>query len=251
MAVLTALFLPLLTPSLTVAEKAPGAHPRLKVGLASFEENEKERYKLKVVQPYSFDLKTIQKSMASLGFQGRAISWSGRRRVFRNSVIKSLGPMILKKFAQANSSQRIIFKVLSPLKKTLILGDTFLTPQGLHWRFTVINRSKRKIDDFSVMGDTWKLAPRKGQSYKKRKRKELNDLVQDMTNWVVFDKIRPAASRIIKTPTSPASVKGGHLPASPGLKIKERLRVLKELREEELINEEEYQSKRREILKDF
>lgn len=239
-------FLCLGVPQLQAGKKSSGL--RFKVGIASFAEGEKEKYKLNVLQPYSFSIKTIQQSMASLVYQERLLSWSGKKRVFGGKAIKILGPMILKKFAEADSTQRVAFKTLSPSGRIATRGDTFLTSQGLHWRFTVINRSRRKIDDFSVMGDSWRLVAQKGQAYKKKTREELNNLTQEISNWVVFPKIRPVKARLIKKPVRPAA--GVSENAISG-RVKKRLRILENLKKEKMISDMEYRNKREEILKDF
>jgi len=108
-----------------------------------------------------------------------------------------------------------------------------------------MNRVKRKIGDFSVMGDSWRLVLRKGQVYKKKMRQDLNNLVQDMSNW---PKIRPVKSRLIKkTVASPPVARDEGVSA----RIRKRLRILENLKKENLISEEEYKSKRRKILKEF
>lgn len=230
------------------AEKAPTGKFQFHAGIAPFKDGEKEKYRLQITQPYAFSLKTIQQSMAALGYQERTVSWSKKKRVFNNEAIKILGPMILKRFAQADSNQRIVFKVLSPSGRVITLGDTFLTPLGLHWRFTVMSRVRRKIDDFSVMGDSWKLVLRKGLVYKKKMRKDLNNLVQDISNWMVFPKIRPVKARLVKKSTPPSA----DAPANEiSSRIKKRLRILEDLQKESLISEAEYNKKRREILKGF
>ncbi|MFQ5483340.1 MAG: hypothetical protein ACE5ER_11350, partial [Nitrospinaceae bacterium] len=95
------------------------------------------------------------------------------------------------------------------------------------------------------MGDTWRLVPQKGQAYEQQERYQ--GLVQDITNWVIIKTIRPVRSRVLKVPPKPK--KRDMLaprPASPG--IKERLKLLEELRRDQLITGEEYRQKRREIL---
>jgi len=230
------------------AENASTDKLQFHVGVAPFKSGEREKYRLQITQPYAFSLKAIQWSMSALGYQERAVSWSKKKRVFDNETVKILGPMILKKFAEADANQRVVFKVLSSSGGLITRGDTFLTPLGLHWRFAVMNRVKRKIDDFSVMGDSWKLVLRKGLTYKKKMRRDLNNLVQDISNWVVFPKIRPVKARLVKKPVPPSV----EAPANEiSGRIKKRLRVLEDLRKENLISDAEYKKKRREILQDF
>lgn len=114
-----------------------------------------------------------------------------------------------------------------------------------------MNGSKRKIDDFSVMGESWKLVPLKGQWYKTKK--PYKNLVQDITNWIVFRNIRPVSSRVIKIlPQREKTPKERtFLPEATAVEIKKRLQVLEELKRDNMISEKEYQQKRKEILEGF
>ncbi len=159
-------------------------------------------------------------------------------------MIKKLTPILVKQFSKADHNQRIIFAIKSPRGKTFIKGDTFLSPEGLNWRFTVINSKKRGIDDFSVMGESWKMVPKIKQAYRKKKRS--NNIVQDITNWIIATNIRPEPSNIIVIPQPGSSAKN-----TPVLGIKKKLRILEDLKNEGLINEQEYRTKRKEILDSF
>lgn len=238
--------------SVAGAEKNSGNTFKVAAEISLFRDGEKEKYKLlEITHPYSFDLKTIQTSMASLGYQERTLAWSKTKRVFGESAVKSLAPIILKKFAEAGPNERVVFRIATP--KTHTEGDTFLTPQGLHWRFTVINRAKRRIDDFSVMGEDWRLVERNGQTYRQKVREELNNLVQDMTNWIVLPEIRPDSAKIVKTPVLPVpqALEKTQSSVVDGPDIKKKLQILEELRKEKLISEEEYKNKRAKVLLGF
>jgi hypothetical protein len=239
------------------AEKVSGGNFAFTVEIAPFREGEKEKYNLSpIVHPYAFDSKTIQSSMAALGYQERTLAWSEAKRVFGNSVIRNLAPMIAETFARVGSDQRVVFKISAKSGTTLTEGDVFLTFQGLHWRFTAINKSKRKIDDFSIMGETWRLVERDGQKYREKIRADLNNLSQNITNWVVLPKVRPEASRILRTsppPHSPAPAAGDGktMRETDGSDIRKKFRILEELKKENLIDEEEYKRKREELLRSF
>lgn len=212
------------------------------VSIAPLKDQEKKKYGLKMIQPYAFNLKTIQKVMQSLAYQERNVSWSSKKRVFSSEDIHTLAPKIKKQFTLASKNHRVIFQIKNPNGRTLLKGDTFLTKLGMHWRITMIKRSTRKIGDFSVMGDSWRLVPLTGQVYKTHERHK--NLIQDITNWVLFNKFHPNPKRVLKEPALPQHQDAPRSPA----KVKERLKVLDELKREELINEKEYEEKRREIL---
>lgn len=220
------------------------------IEIVKFYKNEKDDYDLKIIQPYLFDPGAIQKSLGSLYYQKRVLTWSNKIRIFNPSVVEHFTPWIVKQFSIANSEQKIEFKIRDANGKIFIKGDTFLTEEGLHWRFTVLNRKKRKIDDFSIMGDKWRMLPQENQTYKKKNK--YKNLVQDITNWIVAGNIRPLPSGIIKKTFQKEEFSKGEIVSAPNTSdIKKRLRILDDLKKEALINEEEYQMKRKIILESF
>lgn len=207
---------------------------------------ERDRFQLEVVQPYSFDLKTIQKSMATLFYQTRITqTWRKAKKVFPSSSIKIMAPLFVKEFALANDKHRLIFKIKEKSGKTVLRGDTFLTKEGLNWRFYNIRRWKRKIGDYSVFGDFMQLKPLGGQVYKEKKR--YKNLKEYYTNWIIFKGIRPVSSKIITL--QPAKKKSAPPPTSS--EIQRRLKILKDLKKKGMISDREYKKKRREIMKSF
>ena len=238
-------------PGLVFGAKTPSSDSHYSVEIIPFSPEEKEKYQLKIIQPYSFDLTTIQKAMASLAYQEKIISWSRRKRVFSDSVIRPLSSLIVEKFSEADENHRLVFTIKKPSGRIVLQGDTFLTPKGMHWRFTVLNSTKRKIDDFSIMGDSWRLVPLKGQMYKTKQ--PYNNLVQDITGWIVFVKFRPEASRVVKVPPpiKKEDPENKGTPSEVALEITKRLEILEILKKEGLINKAEYRMKRLEILKSF
>ena len=173
--------------------------------------------------------------MQSLAYQEREVSWSSKKRVFSSSDVEVLAPRIKQQFALASKNHRVTYQIKNRQGRTLLKGDTFLTNRGMNWRITTLKRSKRKIGDFSIMGDSWRLVPLTGQKYKNHKRQK--NLIQDMTNWVLFTSFHPNPKHVLKEPQH-----------KDGANVKERLKILEELKQEELISEEEYGKKRREIL---
>ncbi len=234
-------------PQKFLAGQLPTDNIQISVSLQPFIDHEKENYRLQVIQPYRFDKTTLFKAMSSLAYQKRGVSWSNKRRVFNTVVTQRLTPMILQNFTLADPDQRITFRVKNAAGKTTLMGDTFLTTEGLHWRMTAIQRIRRTVDDFSVSGDPWRLVPLTHQSYKTKEK--IKNLVQEITNWIVFNQIKPDLERIIHP--SPPSEEKQAAPATPTLGIKKRLKILEELKRDELIDEKEYKVKRQKILDDL
>ncbi len=217
------------------------------VTIAPLLDQEKKKYSLQVIQPYAFTLKAIQRFMQSLAYQKRAVSWSSKKRVFPSRDIQILAPEIKKHFAQASKNHRVTYQIKNANGKIRLEGDAFLTSQGMNWRITTINSATRKTDDFSIMGASWRLAPLTGQKHKTHER--LKNLAQDISHWVIFTRFHPNPKRVLKEPAAKIPPSGQH--QAPTSNIKERLKVLNELQREGLINKDEYEKKRREILNNF
>ncbi|GJL78120.1 MAG: hypothetical protein NPINA01_11090 [Nitrospinaceae bacterium] len=235
-------------PKAILAAQLPTDAFKISVSVQSFEYGEIQNYNLKMIQPYRFDIVALNKIMSSLAYQKRGVSWSNKRRVFNTALTRRLAPMIRKNFLLADRNQRIVFRVKNASGKTILAGDTFLTFEGLHWRLTAIQKKRRTVDDFSVSGFPWRLVPLTHQSYKTKEK--IKGLTQDLTNWVVFNKIKPDSKGIIQLPLL-SEEKQPVRPGPQSLDIKNRLNILEDLKQDGLINDEEYHIKRQKILDDL
>ncbi len=112
---------------------------------------------------------------------------------------------------------------------------------------TAIQKIRRTVDDFSVSGDPWRLVPLTHQSFKTKEK--IKGLAQDITNWIVFNQIRPDPERMIQLAPIPEEKK--FAPALHSINIKNRLKILEDLKREGLIDEEEFKIKRQKILDDL
>jgi len=230
---LSALFLFL--PNLVYGKKSPGNALTFLVELAPLKRNEKEEFGLRVVHPYSTDLRSLQQSMYSLAYQTRNFTWSRKKHVFSPALIRKLSPLIKNEFAQAEATEKINFKIRDISGRTLIEGDTFLTQDGLNWRITSLAGNKRRVDEFNLFGGSWKLASLKGQNYKKKNFLFL--FKKNITNWIVFHQKKTTAKLKLKS-----------LPAGLKPQVQKKLKFLKELKKEGLIDDKDYKTKKAEIL---
>ena len=210
-----------------------------KIVISDIAPTEQRKYQIRLLHPYSFDLKVIQQSMSLLAYQYKKISWSEKKRVFGPQMVRELGPQIQKKFSMVSDQQVVGFAVANHDGKIKLEGDVFLTPEGLHWRVTNLNNSGRGFMENSIMGESWRLVPLEGQIYKSTE--PFKGLIQNVTNWIVVGGVKPEKSRILPEPareTTQEKEQG----------IKARLKVLEELKKEGLIDTDEYKRKRQEIL---
>lgn len=213
------------------------------VKIAPFKAGVPAEYGIEAVHPYLFEVRPLQQAMASLAYQRQDFAWSEKKHVFHREAIEQLAPRLAAAFAQAGPGDRVLFKITDAAGNLVRQGDLFLTPEGLNWRIISIRGSKRQVGDFSIMGDSWRLVPVKGQIYKTREKHK--NLVRNITNWIIFPRIRPEAAKRLARPvdSKPVLFSAGD--------VKKRLRILEELKQEGLVNEEEYRTKRQEIMGRF
>ncbi|MFT4577241.1 MAG: hypothetical protein ACI8PD_000443 [Nitrospinales bacterium] len=234
-------------------QKAPGNLKKYKVEILPLKKETQKKYKLKLIHPYSFRLKTIQKCLASLTFKEKNTLNAHKGRVFNNDLVKRLAPLIQDRFSRANSNQRISFKISNASGKAYLQGDTFFTSQGLHWRLTALRGVRWGIEDFSVSGEPWGLILQKGQTFKQRFWQGSTQVAQNITSWIIFETVLPVASRKLQEPVQkPSNLKNKISLKKPTFTdVKERLRLLEQLRKENVITEKEYINKRKGILDQF
>lgn len=219
------------------------------VYVESFGRKVKESYGLKVIHPYAFSLRTIQQSMASLIYKEKSILGSEKRRLFKNEFIKKIAPEIETKFREADSDQKVSFEIFSRSGKKYIKGDTFLTPQGLNWRFSILRWEKRSLDTSDSIGDPWALIPQEDQAYMKWYWKKSKRVSQDITNWIILKKVLPVSSKTLPAlkPADSRQQKKSN-PKDSATEVKDRLIGIEKLWKEKIITDEEYKAKRKEIL---
>ena len=222
---------------------------KYKVEIRPLDKQVRKKYQLKLTHPYSFQLRTIQKSLVALRFKKKDIFNVQKGRIFNNDLVRRLAPLIRDKFSQANSNQLVSFEISNASGKPYIRGDTFLTSEGFHWRFTALRSVQWGIEDFSVSGEPWVLVLKKNHSYKQRYWKG-TQVAQDIMNWVVFEIVLPVSSRRLPEPVPHRSVQQKKRPSKKHTvsEVEERLHLLEQLRKKNVITEEEYEDKRREIL---
>ena len=222
------------------------------VELEPFRKHEKKQYGLNVAHPYSFSLKTIQEGMRSLFYKQKSLLSSKEGEIFKKGIIKTVAPVITEKFKRANKNQKITFEIYSRSGKKFIQGETFLTSQGLNWRFEIIRWEKRDIDSFEMTGEPWVLLPQKHQTYKKWRWKKSKRVSRDITNWLIAEDIIPIAANILpeRQPADMTPSKKTEPPQEQRT-TKDRLLKLERLWKEKMITDEEYRAKRKDILSDL
>ncbi len=136
-------------------------------------------------------------------------------------------------------------------------GEIFSVGDRLHFKFEKIKGSEFASSSFSGWGgSTWRMAPVKGQGYYTVKKIIGSNTYE---NWIVADQTLPQKARRLlrkrsrpKTPPAAMDSIPGPPPASDrngkNQDLEKKLQFLKELKEKQLIDEREFERKRKELL---
>lgn len=189
------------------------------------------------------------------------------RRVYTHKDVRRITRLIAKALQRAKENTLVSYEVETSDGKTV--GEVFLSDNKINWRFKKIRGMTYLNNDSPSFrgggGALWRLSPKKGQHLYVSKR-FLGDKIWD--NWIVADldlpqqKIKGSSGkkRIAKRGNSPDkdspgsrtnsrggdAAQAGSVDADPGLE--EKLKFLKSLRQKKLIDDKEFQRKRRDLL---
>jgi len=151
----------------------------------------------------------------------------------------------------------LVFELETPRGTTR--GEIFATRNKINFRFNSIKGTQFSSNSFARSATSvWRLVPVKGQANKVTKRL-LGSSTQG--NWIVADMTLPQKSRRLlkgqkkqnhQPPPSPAPQP---VPSTPtgnnNQELEKKLQFLKDLRDKDLIDDTEYEKKRRELLDSF
>ena len=201
--------------------------------------------------------------MAALTFENYSLL-SKPGSVFTKDDINKTKRLLTKALAKAHSQNIIGFEVESEEGTTK--GELFASKGNLHWRFFEIRGIKYSLtrNQMARYGTAWRLVPKKGQKFH-RSEKLLG--AKQWTNWVEA-KINLTAPSNLKTSTKkkkrlnsgatqprPATSKPSRpkptTPQKSTTDLEEKLKFLKHLHENKLIDKREYEQKRKDLLDQY
>jgi hypothetical protein len=214
----------------------------------------------------------IKRSKTLLGLLIPMLGAKDREQAFSADEIQFLSQSFSVALAKATPDQRVTFLLFRPRGaqiREVTSGAVFVREDLLNLVLAneryVVDREKMSGADeddplYVYEPDAFKILPGKHQELVKEDRK-IRDLEGDLPKtWVAIDYqkilsaqpvVEPQAAPETPEPslqTSPQVPSGEPVPVSP---FEDKLRVLKRLREQGLITEEEYQAKKQELLKSF
>jgi hypothetical protein len=217
---------------------------------------------LTLQHPLSISEKQIVIHMVALSYKNYS-STSKAAPVFTKEDIKKTKRLLTKALNKANPHRIIGFEIASEEGTTQ--GQLFASRGALHWRFFQIqgvwfSKTRSLYEQYG----TWQMVPRNGQRLHKSK-KSRNTL--QWANWIEAEINLPAPANLktsrpkIKRPnpgtaqTAPpptqASPPKATVPEKSPADLEEKLKFLKYLHENQLIDKREYELKREDLLNQY
>ena len=181
--------------------------------------------------------------------------------VFTKEDIKKSMRLLTKALTKAHSQNIIGFEVES--EEGLTKGELFASEGKLHWRFFQIQGIQHSLtrNQMTRYGTAWRIVPKKGQKF------HVTDKLlgaKQWTNWVeakidlpapenlrIGSKNKKRSSPSTAQSPPPASQPRTTAPQKSTTDLEEKLKFLKHLHENQLIDQREYEQKRKDLLDQY
>ena len=201
--------------------------------------------KFKLNHPLKISQKEIINHLVSLKYKGTSMG-SKEKRVFSPTEIKKLAPILVKAFAGVPSRKIIHVDLKSKTGTTVV--DIFSFKNYLNWRFDSIQGEtffqKNNTRAWNIF--SWKLMPQKGQLYFKSgadRGRRLNK------NWIVAKLQLPVSDKKDEKKRRPSDLlKKSNSSNKLNQELDRKLKYLKHLYEEGLIEDEEYKVQQKKLF---
>ena len=214
--------------------------------------------KMQLNHPLKISETAIRNYLRSLVFE--ELSLFGKKKpVFLSHDIDRIGRLLTKAIHRVPNHKIIHYELETPRGKTS--GDIFASKKYIHWRFDSIKGMGFTGRAKTGWGNVnWRMVPQSGQKYQ-AVQKLLGTQAQE--NWI-FAELQPSSKRqknarqknLQSGPSKSRTVVPSREPANnrhspskgPNLVLEKKLEFLKDLHEKNLIDEKEYNQKRKELL---
>ena len=199
--------------------------------------------KFKLNHPIKISKREVVNHLVSLRYKVSSLG-NKERGVFFSNEIKELAPILFKAFAGVDSKEIIHIELKS--KTGMTIGDAFSFRNYLSWRFESIHGEtffqKNNARGWSIF--SWKLLPQKGQLYyKSSENKRIHK------NWLVTKLHLPISKTKDRAISELSDIfEGGDSNKKMNQELERKLRDLKHLYEQGLIEEEEYKIQQKNLF---
>ena len=201
---------------------------------------------LTLEHPVALKGKEVLHHLVSLRFEGNALL-SKRKSVFKKDDINKIRRLLTRALHSVKPSHVVGFELEGSNGTTS--GIVFAGNGRLHWRFDKIQGAEHSLSGSQVTryGTAWRLIPRKGQKLFSTKTLLGS---KKWTNWIVAKLKLPGQPPKIKKAAGENRPQGAAQKSSSGAthELEEKLDFLKHLHEKKLIDDREYQQKRKDLL---
>ncbi len=222
--------------------------PGLTVSFLRLYELSEDLEDFQIDHPVTISTDQVQNHLLSLYYQDISVLDQKAYPVFTNEDVKKLTAGLKAALGKVEDGNYIYFGFQA--KRGVTEGEVFSSVGKIHWRFLRINDVDYSNHFLGTTAPTWRLVRRMvGQEIYKEK----TGLVKvTKENWIVVDlnlsKLkRRSATRSLKS-APPSKRQKQSTPPSDQQRIRKKLKNLKDLYENGLIDEQDYQRKKNEIL---
>ncbi|MDH5458099.1 MAG: SHOCT domain-containing protein [Nitrospinota bacterium] len=219
--------------------------------------------KLILQHPLSISEQQIVFHMVALSYEPFSL-FGKASSVFTKEDIQKTKRLLTKALNKAHSQNIITFEVESAKGSTK--GELFASNGNLHWRFFMIQGVSYSLtrNQMSRYGTAWQMTPKEGQKY------HITDKLlgsKQWTNWIEAKIDLPAPenlkmARPKKNPPRSSAVQSIPPPSQPSppkptpsgkniADLEKKLQFLKQLHEKQLIDQQEYEKKRKDLLDQY
>jgi hypothetical protein len=209
--------------------------------------------KLKMQHPIKISNKQVVNHLLSMSYKELTF-FSKKKYIFSSNDVLEIAPLITKALNRMKASKVLYYEVESQKGKTT--GTIFQNKGKINWIFESI-KGMSFLNSNSNRGSTWVLIPNNGQKYSQEHSILGNNQQQ---NWIVSkldlakNSRRVLKSRLQRKSTKQRSNSRHEREKQKGVnsnqvELKKRLKFLKELHDKQLINDNEYDQKKKKLLK--
>ena len=199
--------------------------------------------KFKLNHPIKISKRELVNHLVSLRYKGSSIG-NKERGVFFPDEIKKLVPILVKAFAGVDSRKVVHIELKG--KNGVTVGDAFSFRNYLSWRFESIHGEtffqKNNARGWNIF--TWELMPQKGQLYyKSSENKRIHK------NWLVTKLHLPISKTKDRSISELSDIlESGDSGKEMNQKLERKLRHLKHIYDQGLIEEEEYKVQKKNLF---
>ena len=209
--------------------------------------------KLRMQHPIKISNKQVINHLLSMSYKELTF-FSKKKYIFSSKDVLEIAPLIKKALNRMKASKILYYEVESPKGKTT--GTVFQNKGKINWIFESI-KGMRFLNSNSNRGSTWVLLPNNGQKYSQEHSILGNNQQQ---NWIVSKlDLAKKSRRVLKSRLQKKSPKKRSIARhdrkelkkirSNQVELKKRLQFLKDLHNKQLIDDNEYAQKKKELLK--